>query len=140
MRWSWETTIELTFSEYGERGSIDIFGHRRSARAVAVCEVKSTFGALEELNRSLDVKVRLAPKLCRDRFGWTPDHVARLLIVPEVSSVRRVVAAHRATMDSLYPARSREVRNWLRRPVGSIAGIWFLSDPRVSPTVPDPAA
>ena len=69
-----------------------------------VGEVKSVFGSLEELNRSLDVKVRLAPTICRKRFGWTPKHVGRLLIVPGVSSIRRVVAAHRQTMDELYPA------------------------------------
>jgi transcriptional regulator with XRE-family HTH domain len=137
-RWAWTTAIEFTFSEYGERGSIDIFGHRRSAGAVAVCEVKSTFGALEEMNRTLDVKVRLAPKLCRDRFGWTPDHVARLLIVPEASTIRRIVTAHRTTMDAIYPARGRQIRAWLGRPAGNIAGIWFLSDPRNTLVVPDP--
>ena len=138
VQWAWTTAIEFTFSEYGERGSIDIFGHRRSARAVAICEVKSAFGALEELNRTLDVKVRLAPKLCRDRFGWTPDHIARLLIVPEDSTIRRMVAAHRATMDALYPARGREIRAWLRRPAGNISGIWFLSNPRYTPVVTSP--
>lgn len=28
---AWETAIELTFSEYGERGSIDIFAQRRTS-------------------------------------------------------------------------------------------------------------
>lgn len=68
----WETPSEFTYSEFGERGSIDIFGHRRGFKVVAVCEVKSAFGSLEDLNRSLDAKVRLAPKLCRDRYGWAP--------------------------------------------------------------------
>lgn len=130
-RLGWQVPAELTYSEFGERGSIDIFGHRRDASAVAVCEVKSAFGSLEEANRTLDTKLRLAPKLCRDRFGWTPSHVARLLIVPDESTIRRVVAAHKQTMESLYPARSREVRAWLRAPMGNIAGLWFLSDPRV---------
>ncbi len=129
-RYAWATPAEVTFSEYGERGSIDTFALRRDLAAVALSEVKSAFGSLEELNRSLDVKARLAPKLCRDRFGWTPLHVGRLLIVPGVSSARRIVAAHRNTMDQIYPARGREIRAWLRRPDRSIGGIWFLSDPR----------
>jgi transcriptional regulator with XRE-family HTH domain len=125
----WGVPSEVTYSEYGERGSIDLFGHRREFEAVAVGEVKSAFGSLEELNRSLDVKVRLAPTICRKRFGWTPKHVGRL-IVPGLSSTRRVVAAHRQTMDELYPARAREIRGWVHRPVGNIGGIWFLSNPR----------
>lgn len=134
-RYGWETPLEVTFSEFGERGSIDIFGQRREYQAVAVCEVKSAFGSLEELNRTLDMKVRLAPKLCRDRYGWTPTVVARLLIVPEASTIRRVVASHSQTMRTLYPARGREIHRWLRQPNHSIAGIWFLSDPRNTPTV-----
>jgi hypothetical protein len=72
--YEWATPTEITFSEFGERGSIDILGHRRERAAVAACEVKSTFGSPEELNRSLDAKVRLAPTICRKRFGWTPTH------------------------------------------------------------------
>lgn len=135
VRRTWDPTIELTFSEFGERGSIDIFATRRLLRAVAVCEVKGSFGSLEELNRTLDVKVRLAPKLCRDRFGWTPVNVGRVLIVPDLSTVRRVVSEHRQTMDAVYPARSREVRAWLLRPDRTLSGIWFLSNPRNSPAV-----
>jgi len=128
--------MELTFSEFGERGSLDIFAHHRRHRAVAVCEVKSVFGSLEELNRTLDVKVRLAPKLCRDRFGWTPTIVGRLLVVPDRSTNRRVVAAHEQTMAAIYDARGREIHAWLRHPERSISGIWFLSDPPNTPTVP----
>jgi transcriptional regulator with XRE-family HTH domain len=129
-RLGWQLPFEVTYSKYGERGSIDIFGHRKEHRAVAVCEVKSAFGSLEELNRSMDTKVRLAPGICSERFGWTPIHVAKLLIVPEVSTMRRVVENHRQTMDQLYPARSREIRAWLRQPDTNIGAIWFLSDPR----------
>jgi transcriptional regulator with XRE-family HTH domain len=132
-QYNWDTPMEVTFSEFGERGSIDIFGHRRDRLAVAVCEVKSAFGSLEDLNRSLDTKVRLAPKVCRDRFGWSPIHVARVLIVPEIGSIRRFVATHEQTMRSLYPATSRDVRAWLRSPESGMSGIWFVSGPRKPP-------
>jgi transcriptional regulator with XRE-family HTH domain len=135
--YGWVTPSEVTYSEFGERGAIDIFGHRQAFKAVAVCEVKSAFGSLEELNRSLDVKVRLAPTVCRKRFGWTPVHVGRIVIVPDVSTNRRIVEAHRQTLDELYPLRSREIRAWLRHPSASVGGIWFLSDPRSTRTSPD---
>jgi transcriptional regulator with XRE-family HTH domain len=130
----WAVPTELSFNEYGERGSIDLFGHRRDAAAVLVGEVKSAIGSLEELNRTHDAKARLAPKLCRDRFGWTPRFVGRVLIVPDESTIRRVIAAHHQTMHGVYPARSREVRTWLKQPNRTIGGIWFLSNPRARRT------
>lgn len=134
-RRKWEVAVEVTFSEYGERGSIDVLGGFRATSAIAVGEVKSAFGSLEETNRMLDIKERLAPKLATARFGWRPHHIGRLLIVPDEKTIRRVVAAHSLTMDAVYPARSREVRAWLREPDRSLRGIWFLSDRRITPTV-----
>jgi transcriptional regulator with XRE-family HTH domain len=126
----WQTAVEVTFSEFGERGSIDILGGHPSSRALAVCEVKGDVGSIEETNRMLDVKERLAPRLATRRFGWTAGSTGRLLILPADSTTRRVVERHAMTMASVYPARSREVRAWLRRPQGSLRGIWFLSEVR----------
>jgi hypothetical protein len=126
----WQTAVEVTFSEFGERGSIDILGGHPSSQVVAVCEVKSVLGSIEETNRMLDTKVRLAPRLAAARFGWTPSSIARLLILPADSTTRRTVDRHALTMASVYPARSREVRAWLRRPQRSLAGIWFVSEVR----------
>ena len=139
-RYRWVVPAEFTYSEFGERGSIDLFGRLEEALAVAVCEVKSAIGSLEELNRTLDAKVRLAPKLCKDRYGWSPRHIGRLLIVPEESTIRRIIAAHPQTMATLYPARGREIRQWLRKPDRGISGIWFLSDPRNARTGPPDGA
>jgi hypothetical protein len=97
--------------------------------AVAVCEIKSAFGSLEETNRSLDIKVRLASKITERAFGWRPKFVGRILIVGDEPMNRRVVRHHAATMDAIYPERGRAVRAWLRKPDRSIAGIWFLSIP-----------
>ena len=125
----WRPEIEVTFSQFGERGSIDLLAAYEATRTVAVCEIKSAFGSLEETNRSLDVKVRLAPEIAERVFGWQPAFVGRLLIVPDQSTIRRAVREHQATMASVYPGRSRDVRAWLRRPDRPIAAIWFLSIP-----------
>ncbi len=122
--------MEVSFAEYGERGSIDILGANRAALAVAVCEVKSVLGSLEETNRVLDVKERLAPAIALKRLGWRPKVVARILILPRDSTIQRVIAAHPNTMGRLYPARAREIRAWLRDPSKPIRGIWFVSDGR----------
>lgn len=129
-RRGWDVHVEVSFSEWGERGSIDILALRRDARVAIVIEVKTAFGSLEETNRVLDAKVRLAPVVIRERFGWQPRTLARLLVLPNSSTVRRVIDRHAATMQALYPARGREVRAWLRRPESPLSGIWFVSDGR----------
>jgi hypothetical protein len=110
--------VELTYSEFGERGSIDVLGIAREPGAAAVCEVKSAFGSLEETSRSLGVKVRLAPGLVRDQLSWTRDN-----------SIRRAIERHSATMGSLYPGRTPDVRAWLLNPGRDLGAIWFV-DPR----------
>ena len=129
-RRGWEAQVEVSFSEYGERGSVDILGGHATTAAVAVCEVKGSFGSLEEMHRMLDVKERLAPKLALGRFGWKPRVLGRLLIVPDQSTIRRHIDAHASTMAAVYPARGREVREWLRKPDKPLRGIWFLSGVR----------
>ena len=44
------------------------------------------------------IKVRLAPKLAKDAFGFRPEHVGRLLILPDTSATRGVVRRHETTM------------------------------------------
>src|SRR6185437_10731423 len=63
---SWFVLSEVTFSEFGERGSIDILAGQLQTRSVVVGEVKASIGSIEETNRRLDVKERLAHKIARD--------------------------------------------------------------------------
>jgi transcriptional regulator with XRE-family HTH domain len=127
----WQATVEVSFAEFGERGSIDLLAGHQSSGVAVVGEIKTVFGSLEETNRVLDMKVRLAKKIVKRAFGWWPAaEVGRLLIVPDEMTVRRTIDRHSATMNALYPARGREVRAWLRRPTGGFGGIWFLSEVR----------
>lgn len=132
---AWEPFVEVSFSEFGERGSIDIFAAQAAFHAVAVCEVKSVIGSLEETNRMLDVKVRLAPTIAFKRFGWRPRIVGRILILPRDGTVRRIVDAHAATMHTLYPHGGREIRAWLRSPNFPLSAIWFAPDGPNGPTI-----
>lgn len=129
-RRAWETAAEVSFSEYGERGSIDVLGAYMPTLTLLVGEVKASIGSLEETNRSLDVKERLAPAIAYERFGFRPRHIGRVLILPDDRTVRRIVDRHAATMDAVYPGRSRDVRAWLHRPDRSMRAIWFLSELR----------
>jgi hypothetical protein len=118
---------EVSFNEFGDRGSIDFFGAHEAARAVLVGEAKSAWGSMEETLRSLDVKVRLAPTIALKRFGWKPASVGVVLAFPESGPARRVATRFSATLFAAFPARNREIREWLRRPSGPLRGLWFLS-------------
>src|SRR5206468_5248101 len=74
----WEMIPELTYSTYGERGSIDLLGWSAASRHLIVVEVKTELVSVEATLRKLDEKVRLAPAVARERLGWQAEHVSRL--------------------------------------------------------------
>jgi len=131
----WQVAAEVTFSRYGERGSIDLLAWHASAAVLLVVEIKTEIGSIDGLLRPLDVKTRLAASVAAERFGWQAARVARVVVLPENRTARAAAERHRAILSAALPARSREVRSWLAHPTGSIAGLWFLSaDSSVSVT------
>ncbi|HET7180798.1 MAG TPA: helix-turn-helix domain-containing protein [Candidatus Limnocylindrales bacterium] len=124
---AWEVVLEATFSEYGERGSIDIFGWHPTTRAVLVVEIKSVVADAQGTLAPLDRKVRLAPKLARDR-GWSPGAVSRLLVIGDTTTNRERVRRLDELFGAALPTRGREIRRWMSAPAGSIAALWFLRD------------
>jgi transcriptional regulator with XRE-family HTH domain len=126
-RMGWLAYLEVTYSEYGERGSIDVLGLRAAARAVVVVEVKTDVASVEAVGRKVDEKARLAPVIVKARFGWTPVVVGRVVVMPDTMRLRRLVQRHEA-IGRMFPVDAHRVRAWLRAPVGEFAGLWFLSD------------
>ena len=130
VRAGWRVVPEATFAHFGERGSIDLLCGHDASRTVVVAEMKSEITSVEETARRHDAKVRLAAGIAEERFGWRPRSIGRLLIVPEDRTIRRVVERHAAVFSAAYPARSREVAEWIRSPRGALAGIWFVTAKR----------
>jgi transcriptional regulator with XRE-family HTH domain len=125
--WGWLTEIEISFSVYGERGSIDILAWHEASRSLLVIEIKTLLASIEELVRRLDMKHRLAAGIAHARFGWRPATVSRLVVLPGDRSVYRAVDRHDALLSSAFPARGADVRSWLRQPEGRLSGLWLLS-------------
>ena len=123
----WQVVPEVSYSRYGERGSIDLVGLRIDTRCMAVFEIKSEVPTLEATHRKHDEKVRLAPSICFERWGWRPIGVGRILVMPESRQLRRLVNSHSTIFRAAYPASSWQVRRWLQQPTGSLSGLWFLS-------------
>jgi transcriptional regulator with XRE-family HTH domain len=132
LRWvpggDWESAAEVTYAVYGERGSIDVLAWRRDVAAAIVFEVKTQLTSVEATLRKHDEKARLAPRLVRDRVGWTPRMVARVLVLPDTRTARRHLARAAPVLDPTYPLRARELRAWLRSPTGSVGGVLLLTD------------
>lgn len=126
----WEVVTEVSFSVYGERGSIDILAFEPVTGILLIVEVKTVVPDVGGMLATIDRKVRLAPDLARER-GWDARSVARLLVLPEASTARRRIADHEATFENAFPVRNAEVNRWLRAPSGAMSGLLFLSiDPR----------
>ena len=99
-------------------------------------EVKTDLTSVEATLRKHDEKVRLSPAIVRERFGWVPWTVARLLVLPSASTPRRRVAALAEILDRVYPLREDTLREWLHRPVGRGDGILFAGLRRRPSTTP----
>ncbi len=147
---AWEVHAEVTYSVYGERGSIDLLGWHAGSRRTLVVEVKTSLTSLEETLRRHDAKVRLAPRIGDERFGWRAVDASPLLVLPAGSTARRHVARHAAVLGRAYPLRGGALRTWLGAPASPAGGLLFLSptlrggaiQPRTTPSRvrPTPAA
>jgi transcriptional regulator with XRE-family HTH domain len=124
---SWEVATEVSFSVYGERGSIDILAFHPPSGSLLVIEIKSVVPDMQSMLAAIDRKGRLAGDVARKR-GWRVASVSRLLVLPNDRTARRRVDEHAATFRTALPARTRDVRTWLARPDGALNGVMFVSD------------
>jgi len=123
----WVVATEASFNIRGERGSIDILAFHPAGGSLLVVEVKSVVPDLQAMLAGLDRKGRVARDIARER-GWNVATVTRLLVLPDDRTARRRVESHAATFRSTLPARTVEIRRWLRTPVGSMHGVLFVSN------------
>lgn len=123
----WDVRAEISYSEWGERGSIDLLAWHAPTRSLLVVEVKSELASIGETLRKHDEKARLASTMAA-RLGWEAAVVGRMLVLPADRTARCEVARHASILDSAYPVRGRSVLTWCRRPFGPIVGILFVPD------------
>ena len=132
VRWlagaGWAVAVEASFSEYGERGSIDVLACHPTG-ALLVVEVKASIGDANQTLIAIDRKVRLAPTIARRR-GWATGPVGAVLVVAATTTARRRIARHDASFRAVLPCPAMECRRWIGTPAGRPArGIVFLSPP-----------
>lgn len=122
----WQVLHEVTYNHFGDRGSIDLIAWHPATATLLVIEVKTELTSIELTLRKHDEKVRIAPALVAERWGWQPRAVARLLVMPDHRAARRQVDRSDATLKRTYPGRGWIVRRWIKRPSGPGDGLLFV--------------
>jgi transcriptional regulator with XRE-family HTH domain len=89
----WEVEVEASYSEYGERGRIDLVAYDPTTRTVVIVEVKTELADLQELFGGLDVNRRLVSAVCRPH-GWEVARTVTVLALASVEVNRRLVRQH----------------------------------------------
>jgi hypothetical protein len=121
----WIVQPEVTFSIFGERGSIDIVAWHPGRRALLIIEVKSAIGDIGSLVRQVDRYRRLARDIARER-GWAPAVVAVWVVVADGRTARRRLAEHRSTLRRAFPADGHAMERWIYEPDRDLRGLSFL--------------
>lgn len=135
----WETAVEYSFNDYGDRGSVDILGWQPEARALLIVETKSDLRNVQETLHAMDVKLRVVPRLVRAERGWRAGAVGVVMVLADLRVERQRVDRHRSTFDTALPARTVEVRRWLERPAGPLRGLSFLQISQPKGVMREPA-
>ena len=131
----WTVEPEVSFSIYGERGSIDQMGWHAATAHLLVVELKTALVDVNELLGTLDRKRRLARKIAAER-GWRPELVSVWLIVADTHTNRRHAADHRVLLRAGLPADGRQLRSLLLRPSAASSGLAFWPDANPRSTRP----
>jgi len=132
---TWVLAPEVSYAIYGERGVIDIVAWHPGRRAILVIELKTDVVDVNQLIGKVGEKARLIRQIVRDR-GWDPLTVSTGVIVASGRTNRARVAAHQAVLRAAFPADGRQMRVWLREPIGSIDALSMWTESATRPLAP----
>lgn len=131
------TETEASFSEWGERGRIDLLAFDPGSGLLVIVEVKTQLLDLQDLFGSMNVKERLAVTIA-ERRGWIAVHPVAVLAVANTVANRQVVRDHpslfasftlrRLTIEGLR--REGRVIHWVNPERGH--GSWLAGRQRIS--------
>jgi transcriptional regulator with XRE-family HTH domain len=122
----WTLTAEVSFSIYGERGIIDILAWHAPSRTLLIIELKTEIVDVNDVMGTMDRRRRLAPQIARER-GLDPARIGVWVIVEDLPSNHRRLAANQSVLRAAFPSDGRTMRRWLDAPAGPVAALNFLS-------------
>jgi transcriptional regulator with XRE-family HTH domain len=124
----WLVRPEVTFSIWGERGSIDLLAYHPARRALLVVELKTDLVDPHGLIAQVDRYRRLAGRIAVSA-GWPARVIGAWVIVEESTRNRRRLASHAALLRAAFPAAGRPMAAWLRDPGVTIDALSFRPAP-----------
>ncbi len=127
----WVHAPEVSFAVYGERGIIDILAFHPGTGSLLVIELKTELVSLENLLGTMDIRMRHAAQIARER-GWHPKTVSAWIVFADSATNHRRVKSHDHALRAAFPADGRTMRRWLRRPSGSIRALSFWANDSVT--------
>lgn len=108
----WLVAVEVTYSRYGERGSIDLLAFRPALGLLLVVEIKTVIADLQSLLRGIDTKTRLARSIAAEK-NWPATSVQACFVLIDTSTNRRRVALADPLLSG-FSVRGASARAWLR--------------------------
>lgn len=123
----WVHAPEASFAVYGERGIIDILAFHPTTGSLLVIELKTELVSLEDLLGTMDIRMRHAAKIARER-GWHGKSISAWVVFADSATNHRRVGSHRHALRAAFPADGRTMRRWLRGPAGSIRALSFWAN------------
>jgi transcriptional regulator with XRE-family HTH domain len=110
----WTARSEVTYNEYGDRGSIDELAFEPVTGTLLVAELKTGVYDASRAVAKLDEKARVAIVIAR-RLGWAVKRVVPCLVVADTRTNRRRVEQY-DHLFGRFECRGLAARTWLRRP------------------------
>jgi transcriptional regulator with XRE-family HTH domain len=130
---------EASFSEWGERGRIDLLAFDAPTATLVIVEVKTQLLDLQNLFGALNVKERLVPNIA-ERRGWPVRRRVTVLSVAATVANREIVRTHpalfatfrtvRLTRTALQAGASDRMLNWIT-PERAARSSWMAGRQRV---------
>jgi hypothetical protein len=121
LRPSLRSRQEVTYNQYGDRGSIDDLAFDTVTGVLLMTEIKTGIYEVGPTLAKMDEKERLAPGIAR-RLGWEGRRVVPCLVLADTRTNRRRVADHVAQF-ARFDCRGHAAAAWLRDPTKPIGGL-----------------
>jgi transcriptional regulator with XRE-family HTH domain len=141
------TEPEASFSEWGERGRIDLLAFDPRIGTLVIVEVKTQLVDLQELFGALNVRMRLSSTIA-ERRGWRVRRAVTVLAVADTSANRAIVRSHRTLFGGFESRRlslaalgrdSARLLHWAR-PAAASRSSWIGGRQRVRRQPPQSSA
>lgn len=123
-----------------ERGHLDELSIRILLTIAAALEIRLDLtarwrgGELDRLIHAGHSALHEAAAQALDGLDWVLAPETTFAIYGDTPSNRRRLRAHATVLRNAFPADGRQMRAWLRHPVGAISALGFLSDARTRST------